>query len=371
MSTSEQFGQSLRDARVRRGLTVEQLASETTIPVAHIEALEAGAVDALPRAMYRRAEARAYAEAVGLDPDVILSALRQTTVAPHVAADSRPAAGDLLPAAHEPAVAAAPARLPEMRMPGALSPDPRVTSQPQGHIGARFGRAILVLVCGCAAMWWEQATAPELPVTSLMTLSQVDPVAMIEDAVRIAEPPPAAPSMRRVLYEPRIAANGGRWPRDARLDEGVLVVHSSPRGARVTVNGVGWGLTPVAIRYLPMGTLRVRVGKAEYGAREQIVELTPQHPSRTLQVTLPQVRRRAAAPSATAAAALVVTSVPEGARVTVNGIGWGTTPLSIAHLPAGIQRVRLVKEQFRSEERVVTVAEGQPGRVTVTLKPQS
>ena len=354
MSTSEQFGLSLREARMRRGLTVEQLASETTIPVGHIEALEAGALEALPRAMYRRAEARAYAEAVGLDPEVILSGLRQAAVLP----DASP----------EQPISVA---LPDPPVPVALPRGPVAVPSAPGPIGARFGRAILVLICGCAAMLWEQTTTPDLPVTSLMTLSNVDPVAMIEDVVRIAEPPQAAPTMRRVLYEPRIAANGGRWPSDARLDEGVLVVHSSPRGARVTVNGVGWGLTPVAIRYLPLGTLRVRVGKADYGAREQVVELTSEQPSRTLQVTLPQVRRRPAVALAGADAALVVTSIPEGARVTVNGIGWGTTPLSILHLPSGIQRVRLVKEQFRSEERNVTVAEGRPGRVTVTLKPQS
>jgi hypothetical protein len=50
---------------------------------------------------------------------------------------------------------------------------------------------------------------------------------------------------------------------------------------------------------------------------------------------------------------LLVTSVPPGARVTVNGVGWGVTPLTIRHLPLGEKRVRLSKEGHVSAERAV------------------
>jgi hypothetical protein len=175
------------------------------------------------------------------------------------------------------------------------------------------------------------------------------------------------------MFDPRIAANGKRWWRDGRLDEGVLVVRSTPPGARVTVNGVGWGVTPVAIRYLPFGAVRVRLGKTNYVSQERLVQLTPGEPSQALRVTLPAVpRKREAAVAPTSAAdMLVITTVPSGARVTVNGIGWGVTPVSIPHVPAGRQRVRVVKDDFRSEERVVTVGAGQPARVAIALKPVS
>jgi transcriptional regulator with XRE-family HTH domain len=348
MSASVRFGQTLREARERRGLSIEQLSQETTIPVVHIEALETGQVNALPRAMYRRAEARAYAEAVGLDPDVVLTDLRR--------AAEGPSGADV-------------ASVPPPRLPGRAP----VRVDETKNAGVRLTRAIVLLLIGCAALMWEDGGSPgvDIPLNPAMTVPAFDPASLIDEAVRIAEPPKAPPTMRRVLYEPGTDANGQRVPNNGRLDGGVLVIRSTPAGARVTVNGVGWGDTPVAIRYLPMGTMRVRVGSTEYGVQERVVQLTSEQPSRTLRFTLREERRRAATTTKPRGDMLVITSVPAGARVTVNGIGWGTTPLSIPHLPAGTQRVRLVKEQFQSEERIVHIGEERPGRLSITLKPQS
>ncbi len=67
------FGEFLRDARERRGLTIQQIASETRIPWRHLDALEHGNLDAVPGGVYRRAEIRAYADAVGLDRTLALT----------------------------------------------------------------------------------------------------------------------------------------------------------------------------------------------------------------------------------------------------------------------------------------------------------
>ena len=40
-------------------------------------------------------------------------------------------------------------------------------------------------------------------------------------------------------------------------------------------------------------------------------------------------------------ATMMVMSTPTGARVTVDGIGWGETPVTIRHLPPGQKVVRL------------------------------
>jgi transcriptional regulator with XRE-family HTH domain len=346
--TPVRFGQLLREARELRGLTTEQLSRETHIPIGHIEALETGRLHAVPGAMYRRAEARAYAEGVGLDPHYVLAELKIAEHRPDDVQGTETALVHINRAAAPPQAAASP------------------------H-GTRVARAIVVLLLGAGALLWEDSEIPTLNIEPAATaLPALDPATVFDEAVRLAEPPPAAPTLKRALFDPRIAANGKRWPSDGRLDEGVLVVHSTPRGARVTVNGVGWGVTPVAIRYLPLGTLRVRIGKTDYRVQERTVHLTHEAPTSTLRVTLPEVvRRRAAAAPAATGDMLVVTSTPAGARVTVNGIGWGTTPLSIRHLPAGAQRVRIVKEQFRSEERVVDIREGRPGRLAVVLKPVS
>jgi hypothetical protein len=69
--------------------------------------------------------------------------------------------------------------------------------------------------------------------------------------------------------------------------------------------------------------------------------------------------------SADASAGLVVITQPEGARVTINGVGWGMTPLTVAHLPPGAKRVRITKPGYRSEERVVGT---DPERPAATLR---
>jgi hypothetical protein len=47
----------------------------------------------------------------------------------------------------------------------------------------------------------------------------------------------------------------------------------------------------------------------------------------------------------------VVITEPEGAHVTINGVGYGTTPVRIEHLPPGSRRIRATKSGYQSEER--------------------
>jgi len=61
---------------------------------------------------------------------------------------------------------------------------------------------------------------------------------------------------------------------------------------------------------------------------------------------------------------LEVVPEPAGARVVVDGIGRGTTPLTIRYLSAGEKRVRVLKDGFSAEERAGRVA---PARQATTL----
>jgi len=54
-----------------------------------------------------------------------------------------------------------------------------------------------------------------------------------------------------------------------------------------------------------------------------------------------------------------------GARVTVNGIGWGITPVTIRYLEPGAKRVRVTREGYRAEERFIQL---EAGRATTTLR---
>src|SRR5262245_66314813 len=63
------FGGRLRAQREARHLTVQQIADSTKIASHHFSSLERGDIRQWPTGMYRRAMVRAYARAIGLDPE--------------------------------------------------------------------------------------------------------------------------------------------------------------------------------------------------------------------------------------------------------------------------------------------------------------
>lgn len=60
-------GERLRAAREEQGLSLEDIASETRVPLRHLESLEAGDWEKLPAPTYTIGFAKSYAGAVGLD----------------------------------------------------------------------------------------------------------------------------------------------------------------------------------------------------------------------------------------------------------------------------------------------------------------
>ena len=62
-------GAALREARERRGISLEELARTTKIGVATLRALERNQVDHLPGGIFLRGFLRAYARQVELDPE--------------------------------------------------------------------------------------------------------------------------------------------------------------------------------------------------------------------------------------------------------------------------------------------------------------
>ena len=60
-------GERLRVAREQKGISLEEVARQTRIPVRHLEHIERGEWDAMPAITYSVGFARSYANAVGLD----------------------------------------------------------------------------------------------------------------------------------------------------------------------------------------------------------------------------------------------------------------------------------------------------------------
>jgi cytoskeleton protein RodZ len=70
--TSSGFGERLRDARERRGISLRQIANATKISVSVLEALERNDISKLPGGIFGRAFVRSYAIEVGLDPEATI-----------------------------------------------------------------------------------------------------------------------------------------------------------------------------------------------------------------------------------------------------------------------------------------------------------
>jgi transcriptional regulator with XRE-family HTH domain len=69
MNTPETFGPFLRRARIRRGVSLADLAQQTNVSIEMWEQMEASDFSAWPSGLYARAWIRAYAEAIGVDPE--------------------------------------------------------------------------------------------------------------------------------------------------------------------------------------------------------------------------------------------------------------------------------------------------------------
>ena len=70
-------GRYIRDQRQRRGMSVEQLAIDTKIPRASIDALEEDQFAALPGPVFVKGFFRCCARSLGIDAEVVLSLLHE------------------------------------------------------------------------------------------------------------------------------------------------------------------------------------------------------------------------------------------------------------------------------------------------------
>ena len=71
-----EIGNTLREARVRRNLTLQQVEEDTKIRVRYVQAMENEDFDVMPGATYVRGFLRTYSEYLALDPEVIVGEYR-------------------------------------------------------------------------------------------------------------------------------------------------------------------------------------------------------------------------------------------------------------------------------------------------------
>ena len=234
------LGGLLKRARERRGLTLQEIAKQTKLPQRHLEALEHDNLALLP-SFYQRAEVRTYAQAVGLDPS-ILKAQLESALKP----------------------VEAPAAQREIKK----------TSAPHR---TRTLAAIVLGVITVAALGYTISQRARTPVAEAVQSEQRAPATSAKSTgpVSIEQPDAITASDVRVgapteTTELRLPADEPRLPVNSVTE---MVVTTEPAGARVTVNGIAWGMSPVTIRHLPPGDKHIRVTLEGYASQERVLKL--------------------------------------------------------------------------------------------------
>jgi cytoskeleton protein RodZ len=77
-----EIGNTLREARVRRNLTLQQVEEDIKIRVKYVQAMENEDWDVMPGVTYVKGFLRTYATYLGLDPEVIIGEFRSRGMAP-------------------------------------------------------------------------------------------------------------------------------------------------------------------------------------------------------------------------------------------------------------------------------------------------
>jgi cytoskeletal protein RodZ len=154
------IGERLKAAREAKGLSLDDVANRTRVPIRHLQHIEAGEWDALPAPTYSVGFARSYANVVGLNGSEIGAQLREQLGG----SQSRPAVA----AYYEPAD---PARVP----PKSLA----------------IVAGIIAVLLAVGYMVWRSGSVDDTAVEAADVAAAVDQP-IVQPQPRAAAPPPAA-----------------------------------------------------------------------------------------------------------------------------------------------------------------------------------
>ena len=138
----------------------------------------------------------------------------------------------------------------------------------------------------------------------------------------------------------------------------VLVVRSSPDGARVEVDGEFVGMTPLPARGINPGQHHVKVSSEGFDTYDTSISPAGDDTSSLLAVLHPNLIRPV----------LAIQSAPKGARVLINGVDAGNTPISALQLDSGRTRIRVSLENHADRETVLVLHNGMRGEIILALE---
>lgn len=136
---------------------------------------------------------------------------------------------------------------------------------------------------------------------------------------------------------------------------GLLLVHSTPEGAEVALNGAFRGRTPLMVPDCPLGELKLTLTAPGFQPRDTSVTLKDRRP---VKVSLDMVSD---------AGSLEVAGTPAGAAVLVDGQAAGTVPFTLDRITKGTHTVQVKLDGYEPFRTEVTINPGEKQVVTVGL----
>lgn len=130
-------------------------------------------------------------------------------------------------------------------------------------------------------------------------------------------------------------------------DSGTVSIVSVPAGAKITVDGIDRGIAPLTLSDVPKGRVAVDFSMEGYEPVKREISVTAGE-SVNLEVTLDPIP-----------GSLFITSVPDGARIYVDGVACGKAPYSDDRIKPGEHTVRAEIDGYAPVERTVVVGLGQ------------
>jgi PEGA domain len=211
-----------------------------------------------------------------------------------------------------------------------------VTTVPGAHVSVIATAAFTSAGVSLLTMWlWGQVVAPESrPLPAVVSTASAHSPALLE--ARQIEPPRALTAVAASLQ-----------PRTPTLPVPTPVVAVPAKPTPLPAAPRAQAAVPSPAKPLPPAPAPVK-----HASIARPAEPAPAL-SQTSAGTTAESDHNARATGTSGASGLLVITEPEGARVTINGVGWGTTPVAIPYLPSGSKRVRVTKSGYDSEERLV------------------
>jgi hypothetical protein len=144
---------------------------------------------------------------------------------------------------------------------------------------------------------------------------------------------------------------------DTPVQPGGMDLQSVPDGASLMVNGEYRGKAPLTINNLPAGTYNVTFSRFGFVALSTTVQVVQGKVSEVHATLLPST------------GGLIVNTSPSGARILIDGVVAGISPVTVSNLTADNHTLMIEKEGYTPVNHQVRVIAGQVVPASFTLEP--